>query len=417
MMFSHTHSPTRSLAYPTLTRHTCVMPLEKLSKSVVEKAVAGNRDLLLWDQGLPGFGVRVKPSGVKSYLVQYRRRDSGASRRMTIGQHGPLLSFDQAKRRARAILTDAMRGDDPVEARREARAAPSMRDLCADYLERHAIPNKRPKSVKEDRSMIERIILPALGAKRVRDITRRDVEALHLRSADRPYAANRALALLSKMFSLAVKWDWRSDNPVKGIPRYEEEKRDRWLSDAELARLWAALESSPNRRAANAIRLQLLTGARLGEVLSARCDAFDLTRGVWRKPSHQTKQRRTEHVPLSLHAIQLIREILSGLAEDAEWLFPGDRPGAPLRDIKRFWRSTLEEARISDYRRHDNRHTYASHLVSGGLSLEIVGRLLGHSSAETTKRYAHLADDPLRRATETFGEKLRTDSGSSGLAP
>jgi integrase len=153
----------------------------------------------------------------------------------------------------------------------------------------------------------------------------------------------------------------------------------------------------------------LLTGARLGEVLTARCDAFDLARGVWTKPSHQTKQRRTEHGPLSRHALGLIHQIISALPQDAQWLFPGDKPGAPLKDIKRFWRTILSEAGISDYRRHDNRHTYASHLVSGGFSLEIVGRLLGHSSAETTKRYAHLADDPLRSATKTFREKLIED--------
>ena len=211
---------------------------------------------------------------------------------------------------------------------------------------------------------------------------------------------------MSKMFSLAVEWGWRPDNPVKGMERYGEERRDRWLADDELRRLCAVLDRHPNQRAANAVRLQLLTGARMGEVLNARKDAFDLERGVWTKPSHQTKQKRTEHVPLSAQALILVT-VATGASEPASpHLFPGNVPDQPLRDVKKFWASALREAGIADYRRHDNRHTYASHLVSSGLSLEIVGRLMGHTTAMTTKRYAHLADDPLRAATGRFGAKI-----------
>jgi integrase len=143
----------------------------------------------------------------------------------------------------------------------------------------------------------------------------------------------------------------------------------------------------------------------MGEVLHARKSDFDLTRGVWTKPAHQTKQKRTEHLPLSAPAAILV----SGLVEsspESPYLFPGNIDGEPLKDVKKFWASVVREAEIKGYRRHDNRHTYASHLVSSGLSLEIVGRLLGHTSPTTTKRYAHLADDPLRAATERFGTKF-----------
>jgi integrase len=154
------------------------------------------------------------------------------------------------------------------------------------------------------------------------------------------------------------------------------------------------------------VRLQLLTGARMGEVLGARKDAFDLERGVWTKPSHQTKQKRTEHVPLSAQALALVAAVAGASDPASPHLFPGNKSGQPLRDVKKFWASVLREAGITDYRRHDNRHTYASHLVSSGLSLEIVGRLLGHTTTTTTKRYAHLADDPLRAATGRFGAKI-----------
>jgi integrase len=382
------------------------MARQKLTKGMVEAIPPADQDVLVWDEALPGFGVRVKPSGIRSYVVQYRSRESGASRRLTIGRHGPLLTFDQAKKRARTILADAIRGGDPVEERRRARGAPTMADLAADYLERHAMPKKRSKSVRDDRSMLDNKVLPRLRSKKVDAVTRRDVEAIHVGLKDRPYQANRVLALLSKMFNLAVDWGWRSDNPVKGIERYQEEKRDRWLSNEELRRLCEALDGHSNQRAANAVRLQLLTGARLGEVLSARKDAFDLERGVWTKPSHLTKQRRTEHVPLSGQALALLVAIVEGSALESPYLFPGDVPAQPLKGIKKFWASALRQAGIANYRRHDNRHTYASHLVSSGLSLELVGRLLGHTTATTTKRYAHLADDPLRAATERFGAKI-----------
>src|SRR5215208_2779439 len=186
-------------------------------------------------------------------------------------------------------------------------------------------------------------------------------------------------------------------------------RSDRWLGDKELQRRFDVLDAHPNQRAANAIRLQLLTGARMGEVLGAKKVDFDLQRGVWRKPSHQTKQKRTEHLPLSAQAVALVASLVES-SPGAEHLFPGNVSGAPLKDLKKFWTSLMRQAEIAGYRRHDNRHTYASHLVSSGLSLEIVGRLLGHTNPSTTKRYAHLADDPLRAATERFGSKFGTYS-------
>ncbi len=375
------------------------MIAEKLSKTVVERIKAVDRDVVVWDDTLPGFGIRVKPSGVRSYIIQYRNRNTGASKRLTIGQHGPLLTFDQAKKQARAMLADAMRGNDPVEIRKAVRRAPSVADLAADYLERHAVPKKRPKSVRDDRAMLDNVILPKLGAKKVDAIGRRDFETIQVGMKDRPYPANRVLSLLSKMFNLAVEWKWRSDNPAKGIERYEEQKRERWLSDEELRRLCAALDEHSNMRAANAVRLQLLTGARLGEVLTSRKEDFELHHGIWTKPSHQTKQKRTEHLPLSAQALALVVSIIEASDTNSRFLFPGNKPGQSLREIKKFWPAVLRQAEITDYRRRDNRHTYASHLVSSGLSLEIVGRLLGHTTATTTKRYAHLADG-FRQAKE-----------------
>jgi len=148
------------------------MSPERLSKTIVERMAAADQDIVVWDETLPGFGVRVKPSGVRSYIVQYCNRSTGASKLLTIGRHGPLLSFDQAKKQARALLADAVRGEDPAESQKVARKAPSVSDLAADYLERHAVPKKRPKSVRDDRAMLDIIILPKLGSKKVSSIGR-----------------------------------------------------------------------------------------------------------------------------------------------------------------------------------------------------------------------------------------------------
>ena len=180
------------------------MAKQKLTKSVVERLIPASTDYFAWDAELPGFGVRVKPSGIKSYIVQYRNRKTGASRRKTIGQHGPLLTFHKARERARIILADALNGNDPVADDRAVRATPTMKEFAADYLEYHAIPKKRPRSVENDRSMLDRIILPRLGSKKVNAVQSRDIHALHVAMKDRPYQANRVLALMSKMFSGGV---------------------------------------------------------------------------------------------------------------------------------------------------------------------------------------------------------------------
>jgi integrase len=382
------------------------MARQKLTKSVVDRLSIRATEYVIWDAELPGFGVRVKPTGIKSFVVQYRNRKTGSSRRKTLGQYGALLSLHRAKEAGRIVLAEALKGNDPVTDDKAARKTASISELASAYLEQHAIPKKRPKSVEDDRSMLKTIILPRFRPLKVEELSRREIQALHTDMADRPYQANRVLALLSKMLSLAVQWGWRVDNPVKGIERYREDRRDRWLSDAELARLLTILALHQNHRAANAVRMQLLTGARIGEVLRTRWSDIDLERAVWVKPSHHTKQKKTEYLPLSDAALKLLAEMRMRVDADALYLFPGDAEGKRLQSIKKFWRKVVEEAELGDYRLHDNRHTHASHLVSNGLSLEIVGKLLGHTNPLTTRRYAHLADSPLRAATEQFGSKI-----------
>jgi integrase len=376
--------------------------MPKLTKRFVDLLQPADKDRFLWDDDLPGFGVRVKPTGIKSYIIQYRQ--GGKSRRLTLGRHGVLAS-DQARRLAKVRLGDVAHGQDPALERREERRAPTVKDLADDYMERHALPNKRPSSIRNDRSMLEKTVIPALGAKKVKDVSRRDIETVFLSMQETPYRANRVRALMSKMFSLALAWGWRENNPVLGIAKFQEEKRERWLREEELQRLFAVLAAHPNQRAANVIRLLILTGARKTEVMHATWDQLDFDRAVWTKPSHTTKQKRTEHIPLSEQAIAILRDMKAQATPEAVHAFPGEIPGQPIQCVKKFWEETRLAANLPDVRLHDLRHTFASHLVSSGVSLPIVGRLLGHTQPQTTQRYAHFADDPLREAVNKFMSK------------
>jgi integrase len=275
------------------------------------------------------------------------------------------------------------------------------------YIEEH-LPKKRPRSRAEDRGLIKQWVLPALRNAKVSEVRFEDVDSLHrkITKAGTPYRANRVLALLSKMFSLAVRWRWRLDNPCRTIERNPEAKRTRYLTGDELSRLTAVLAEFPDQQAANIIRLLLFTGARRGETLCAKWEDFDLATGTWTKPGATTKQATAHRVPLSAPA----RQLLAGMARDGEYLFPG-KDGGHRVGFQRPWPAVCKAAGIKGVRLHDLRHTYASVLASSGQSLPVIGALLGHTQPGTTARYAHLVDDPLRAATETAGAIL---SGTTG---
>ena len=312
-------------------------------------------------------------------------------------------SVCRALEQADELKQSINRGEDPLADIEADRGAKTVAHLCNRYVEEH-LPKKRPSSQGDDRSMIEREILPALKHLKVADVTFSDVDGLHRKISKRgkKHRANRVVALLSKMFALAIRWQWRSDNPARGIERNAEAKRDRHLSGAELDRLTKALAEHGDEQAANIIRLLLLTGARRGEVLGMRWDQLDLEIGVWTKPGATTKQKTTrDRVPLSAPARQLLTELHQDAGSD--FVFPSDVGDGCRHDIKKQWAEICKAASIRNARVHDLRHTYASLLASSGLSLPVIGALLGHTQPSTTARYAHLLDDPLRRATETVG--------------
>ena len=245
-----------------------------------------------WDDAISGFGVRVYPTGRRAFVLSYRV--GGRKRLITLGDYGP-ITLDQARDKALREKAKVTEGKDPLQGRQDRRQAPTVKNLADDYLERHAGPHKRSKSVRDDRAMLGGVVLPRLRNRKVAAVRRRDIETVHQAMKDTPYRANRVLSLLSKMFSLAVEWEWVERNPVKGVRRFSEEKRERWLSTDELKRLSEALNKSPNQRAANVIRMLLLTGARRSEVMSAEWQEIHFDRGVWTKPSHHAHFGETGH--------------------------------------------------------------------------------------------------------------------------
>ncbi|MFN3349097.1 tyrosine-type recombinase/integrase [Pseudorhodoplanes sp.] len=305
-----------------------------------------------------------------------------------------------------------------------------MRDLIDRYVAEH-VPTLSKRNGKDQIAMLRKLVEPEWGARKVADITEADVAKLlskiaggrrrpHKTKPTRkrakplagrrptPVRANRVGEVLRKMFNLSIKpWRMRTDNPAIGFARNIENEREVFLSLEQIDRLAAALDAHENQRAADVVRFILLTGARKGEALTARPEQFNLGLAIWTKKASTTKQKKMHRVPLSRAAVAFVRARLTALPVEAEWLFPGDLEGKPIEDIRRFWADIQKAAGLEGVRVHDLRHTFASLLVSGGMSLPMIGKLLGHSSPKTTQRYAHLLDDPVRQGADAVGEMLR----------
>lgn len=408
---------------------------------------SGNR--IVYDDLVKGFGCRVTAGGARAFVLNFRV--AGRERRITIGSH-PDWSVEAAREEAKSLKQKIDRGEDPLAERVEAREAPTVADLIGRFKEDY-LPRKRPATVRDYSRWLDRFVVPKLGSVKVADVQHADIDALHRSiSKDTPTQANRVIAVLSRVFSLAVKWGMRPDNPVPGVERNTEDNRHRYVTPDEIVHLSAALAEHREQSSANAVRLLMLTGGRRMEVLSARWDMFDLKGGVWLKPSSHTKTKQEHRVPLSAPALALLEGMRKAAADDATFVFPGRLGEGHQMDLKKFWGSVTERATmkmwsaapdtppgrlvaelaerskrqptyaavtklavergvklpsgLTDVRVHDLRHTFASILVSAGASLPLIGALLGHTQAATTQRYAHLFDDPLRAAVNSVGAVL-----------
>ncbi len=354
------------------------------------------------DRDVPGLRLVVYPSGRKVWSLYYRTAD-GRQRRLALGD-ATVIHPDRARALARKLLGDVAHGEDPSEERREKRRSPAVADLADRYLCEHAEPHKKPSSVEHDRRNLRLHVLPRLGKKKVQSVTTADIEALQHSMRETPGAANRTVALLSKMFTLAERWGLRPQhsNPCTGVRRYRERRLHRDLSELELARLGQALEEDEaaggNPVALAAIRFLLFSGLRRGEALALQWRDIDEARGFLHLRDTKTGGRV---VPLNGPSLAVLARLVR-LPDNAH-VFTGARPGKPLHDVNRPWYRVRLRAGLDGVRLHDLRHSFASHAAAGGLGLPVIGRLLGHRVPATTARYAQLADDPARRATETVG--------------
>ena len=377
----------------------------KLTKRALDsfkyKGANNSRDVR-WDDLLPGFGVRVYPSGKKAFVLSYRV--SGRKRMFTIGRYG-VYTLKQAEDEARGYLQAISKGNDPLEEKERIARGETVKDLCEAYMERHAIPRK--KSWKDDLGRINKYILPTWGNRKAASIKRSDMAAMHtkLGKAGHPYGANRILRLVSKMYDLARQWGYVPDdylNPARDIELFKEYKRDRWVSEEELPKLMEAVDREENKYAQYAIWLFLLTGLRRSELLTAHWDYVDWNRKELRLPD--TKAGRVHYVPLSEPAIALMRKIPR--LNDNHYILPGQKEGGHLVNIDKAWNRIKKDAGVEDVRLHDLRRTVGSWMAQSGNSLHLIGKVLGHSNQSTTAIYARFGEDQVRNALEQHGKQI-----------
>ncbi|MCY4397552.1 MAG: site-specific integrase [Rhodospirillaceae bacterium] len=384
--------------------------MAKITKRTVDALDPQERERVVWDDDLKGFGVRVHPSGRKVYFVKTRFR--GRAVKVTIGPHGAVTPAD-ARTRAAEIMSDARAGKDPA-ARGAANAnAPTMRELGKRFLEEYVPSHCKPSTAGEYRRSVTLFIDPRIGRFRVPDIQRKDIAALHHGMRETPYQANRTLGVLSKMFNMAEVWGLRPDgsNPCRHVKRFREEKRERFLSDDEYRRLGETLkeverDGSETPAAVAAIRLLMLTGCRLSEVQKLRWEHIDLNAGELRLPESKSG-------PKTVHLGDPAVAVLRGISrkDGNPWVIAGRKPDSHLTDLQHPWRRIRARAGLEDVRIHDLRHSFASGGLLVGEGLPMIGKLLGHTQVQTTARYAHLANDPVKSAANRIANRIAEVAG------
>jgi integrase len=376
---------------------------QRITKRTVDDLSPGD---IRWDPEVKGFGVRCRPSRAKYYVL--KTRIGGRQRWITIGRHGSPWTPDTARQEALRLLGLKAGGQDPATVRDRRKGAATVAELADRFLREHVAQRCKPRTGEDYQRAVEHYIKPALGRQRITDVTRADVVQFHNRHRDHPYQANRSLAVLSKMMNLAEAWGQRSDgsNPCRHVKKYREDKRERYLTKEEFQRLGGVLadagrNSTESPFVVGAIGLLVLTGARLLEILTLRWEYVDLRNGVLQLPDSKTGAKQ---ILLNDVAIKLLQS-MPRMAGNP-YVIPGKKDGARLINLQKPWRRIRTKANLANVRLHDLRHSFASVAVSGGMSLPMIGKLLGHTQPATTARYAHLAVDPMKAASELVGSEI-----------
>lgn len=396
---------------------------QRLTRRTVEAAAKAADRYTIWDADLKGFGLRVEPSGTKTYVVRYRVGGgrTGTLRQFKVGRANKLTP-DEARDQAKAALARVEMGKDPQAERVEARQTPTVAALCDIYMA-EGVATKKASTIALDTIRIERHIKPLIGNRKITELGAGDVERMmnaiadgKVKSEDHPHArggrtaATKSVKLLRAIYNFAMGRKLCAENPTLGVKTFADGKRERFLSPAELGRLGDALTAA-EAEGANAhhvaiLRLLALTGARKNEIAQLRWSEVDLERGLL-----QLEDSKTGRKVIRLGAAA--QEILSEVAQTkSRFVFPDPRDASlPIRNLDWFWVGTRKRAGLDDVRIHDLRHSFASVGVSGGSGLFLIGKLLGHSHVATTQRYAHLADDPLKAAADKIAASVAAAMG------
>ena len=389
----------------------------RISTRTVGRLRVAEREAIFWDRDLPGFGVRVYPSGTKTFVVQ--SRGEGRSRRLTIGRHGA-INADEARRRAARIIARIKSWDDPAP---PTRSGVTVAEFAARYLEEHVATRCKAGTQVLYRAAVRQYIVPAVGETPVSSVSREQVAALHHSLRETPYAANRAVHLLARILDVAEDEGLRprGANPCRSIEKFRERRHERFLSEEELRRLGRVLEAAArggggaSPAAVAAIRLLVLTGCRRSEILGLRWEHVDLDAGELRLPDSKTGARL---VPLSPAAAEVVADLPR--TPGNPWVISGRKTGAPLRNLQYPWEILRARAGLEDVRIHDLRHSFASRALALGESLPMIGELLGHRRVRTTARYAHLALDAVKTSASRVAGSIESDllaGGGAASAP
>jgi integrase len=384
---------------------------------VVAKKVAPGLYFDMDKRSPPGFVLRVTPAGARAWCLNYRVKDTGRERRLTIGDVAS-WPIKEAREKAAELRRIVDAGGDPLGELQEKRAAPSFAELVERY-QAERLRDKAPRTAQEERRLIKQWLLPEFGSRKLAAIERADVERLYRQITGKGtlIRANRALSTLSAIFKAAVDWKLIAENPCRGVKLNREHGRARYMDATEITRLTIVLDELRDQEpdGVDCIEFMLLTGCRRGEALTARWRDIDLDAGVWTKPPGSVKTRREHRVPISPNVVTLLRNRRTKragaipLRPSEELVFPLGGGDLKPREGKldRAWFRIRRKAGIADVRMHDLRHSFASTLIGEGLDLYVVGKMLGHARTTSTARYAHLSDGPLRAAAEIMGRAVR----------